>query len=282
MNSEAPRVKASGESEVWNAIAAFERILEAIPNDHVALETLYEAYTQIGQTSRAIEYLVRLAESALEERDFGAAPGILTRFQELDDLADASAREATRKLQEMMKDAPQTPVAPTTHPDDSKRKSINITGELSLAWNLLQAGELSQDQYSSVVHDLSEGSARDTDSPVSVLHVLQGRGIGNLEKIMAFLARDTGTPVVVLSSFELLPEAVNLLTMNFMSTAGAIVFGRISDEAMVAVLNPYNTELREQVKQATGKPCHFYLVSANSYDQALSDIRKMAAAAAEQ
>ncbi|MFH0878873.1 MAG: hypothetical protein V2A34_04100, partial [Lentisphaerota bacterium] len=68
------------ESEVWNAIAAFEQILEAIPNDRVALETLFEAYEQIGDKTRAMDYLLKLATSIAEESDVDAAPDIIQKL----------------------------------------------------------------------------------------------------------------------------------------------------------------------------------------------------------
>ncbi|MEI6217777.1 MAG: hypothetical protein WCP86_02660, partial [bacterium] len=50
------------ESEVWSAIAAFEQILEAIPNDRTSLAPLAHAYEQIGDLARAKDYTVRLAD----------------------------------------------------------------------------------------------------------------------------------------------------------------------------------------------------------------------------
>ena len=44
-------------------------------------------------------------------------------------------------------------------------------------------------------------------------------------------------------------------------------------DALVAILNPYDTELRKEVESITGKACHFYMVSAESYDVCLNTIR---------
>ena len=61
------------EAEIWNAIAAFEKILEAIPNDRISLETLIEAYEKVGDHTRAKEYLLRLANVLIDESDEDAA-----------------------------------------------------------------------------------------------------------------------------------------------------------------------------------------------------------------
>ena len=48
------------EAEVWSAISAFEQILEAIPNDRASLEALSNTYEQIGDHTKAKEYMLRL------------------------------------------------------------------------------------------------------------------------------------------------------------------------------------------------------------------------------
>ena len=50
----------SSDANVRDAIVAFEQILEAIPDDRVALEMLAEAHEQAGNKDKAVEYLARL------------------------------------------------------------------------------------------------------------------------------------------------------------------------------------------------------------------------------
>jgi len=269
------------ESEVWSAIAAFERILEATPNDRAALETLHDAYQRIGQTSKAIEYLIRLAQTILDENDTDAAPGVLRRLQALGQ-EDETLNDIVEQLTDLVGEIPDPGGPQETAPRESRRKTIDITSELSLAWSLLQAEELTQDQYSSVVHDLSESSTRAADTPVSVLHVLHGRGFSQIDKIIAFLSNDTSTPVLSLKNFEIPQEAHTLLPLEFMATRGAIVFELMGDDALVAILNPYDTELREQVERLTARKCHYYLVHPGDYDNTLHDIRKTLLSASEE
>ena len=54
---------------------------------------------------------------------------------------------------------------------------------------------------------------------------------------------------------------------------GAIVFELMGRDALVAILNPYDAELRKEVESITGKECHFYMVAAESYDHCLDTIR---------
>jgi hypothetical protein len=154
------------------------------------------------------------------------------------------------------------------------RKGPDITREVSLAWDLMQAGELSSDDYSAVVHDLSESSSKRIDVPVSVLHALHDRGYKGYEKIMAYMSRASGVPIVPLSGFEVLPAAYSQMPTDFMTQRGAVVFEVMGPDCLVAVLNPFDKDLQGDVKKALGKRCHFYLVSSSDYDVCLANIRK--------
>ena len=49
-------VRSKEESEIWDAIGAFEKIIEALPNDHISIEALAVAYEQVGDHDRAKHY----------------------------------------------------------------------------------------------------------------------------------------------------------------------------------------------------------------------------------
>jgi tetratricopeptide (TPR) repeat protein len=259
------------ESDVWNAIAAFEQILEAIPNDRVALETLFEAYEQIGDRSRALDYLSQLAQTIAEEGDAEAAPDVINKLNAY--VQDNPAVKALLQQLERLLVQKKLPSS-DSQSETGKRKNIDITNELAMAWNLLQAGELSQEDYSNVVHDLSENSSKNVQVPISVLHVLQDRSFKNMEKVLKFLVKDSGMPIVSLSSFELPKEYCTLLPIVYPMHRGAIVFEQMSQDLLVAVLNPYDAVLQADVKRITGKKCHFYLTLASEYDNTLEKIKK--------
>jgi len=70
------------EGEVLSAIAAFEQILEAIPNDRASLEALANTYEQIGDHTKAKEYAVRLANVLIEEKDTEAAQAVAEHLKQ--------------------------------------------------------------------------------------------------------------------------------------------------------------------------------------------------------
>jgi tetratricopeptide (TPR) repeat protein len=265
--------KNTSEREVRDAIDAFEQILEAIPNDRMALETLADAYEQINDRKKALEYVIRLAEVIEEDRDTETAPRLIEKLRSLG-ANDPSAKQMLETLQKMVaptRKAPEPTAARKT--PVSKRKVIDVTAEMALAWNLVQAGELTQEDYSNVVHDLTESSSKNIEVPVTVLHVLHDRNFKNLDKVLTFLSSQSGLPIVSLSNFEVQKDTSKLLPELFMMHRGAIVFELMGRDALVAILNPYDTELRKDVESTTKKACHFYMVSAESYDNCLGTIR---------
>jgi hypothetical protein len=265
--------KNASEREVRDAIDAFEQILEAIPNDRMALETLIDAYEQISDRKKALEYVIRLAEVIEEDRDTETAPRLIQKLRALGG-TDPTAKQMLENLQKLVVPVRKEPAAPATRKSPiSKRKVIDVTAEMALAWNLVQAGELTQEDYSNVVHDLTENSSKNVEVPVTVLHVLHDRTFKNIDKVLTFLSSQSGLPIVALANFEVQKDTFKLLPEDFMMHRGAIVFELMGRDALVAILNPYDTELRKDVESITGKACHFYMVSAESYDNCLGAIR---------
>lgn len=151
VESEAYLPKHDPESEAWSAISAFETILEAFPDDRSSLETLSHAYEHIGDQTKTLEYLRRLAEVVL---------------------------------------------------------------------------------------------------------------------------RDAAVPIVALSSFEIPAELYEVLPLEFMIRRGVIVYDYVGEEALVVVMNPYDTALRQQVEARLGRKCHFFISLPSEFDAAVERIKE--------
>jgi len=266
------------ESEVWNAIGQFEKILEVMPNDRFSLETLADAYEKIGDHTRANDYLIRLANVLADEGDEDAAHEILLKLKQLDkpeqNVKDAIARLEnlqSKKVMAVVIDSGQTPASRQGH----------VAAEISMAWNLLQAKKLSQEEYSLIVHDLSENSGRINEVPVSTLHALHDRHYAGINDIMAFVATACNTPMICLANFELQKDVCCLLSPEFMTNRGAIVFEMIGNDALVALLNPYDNQLKMDVTGLTGKDCHYFLVAPEDFDNALGKVKLLMAKPSE-
>lgn len=263
------------ETEIWNAIAYFEKILEALPNDRLSLETLSNAYEKVGDHTRAKAYTLRLAQVLINEADEDGIGELLVKIRQFDQ-NDPEVKVAIASL-ESLKPAKLMAVV-RDDMDQLSRRSANIAAEISMAWNLLQANKLNQEDYAHVVHDLSENSARALDVPVSTLHVLQDRNHPGFNEILTFIASSCHLPLISLANFDVQPNTVALLPVEFCIKRGAIVFETMSNDALVAVLNPYDTQLPRDMEDLTGKTCHRYLVTPADFDATLGKIKKMSTA----
>lgn len=273
------------EGQVWSAIAAFEQIVGTIPNDRISLEALSHAYEQVGDLARSRDYLVRLANVVVDEKDRDAAELLrerLVRYAASDEkvkhaearieayLASGQPEAKVIALDEAVTAAVESRKA-AAEPD---RSTSHVASELSFAWTLFQAGELSQEEYATVAQDLSEASASDRNVTVSVLHVLHDRGNRNMEQIVAFAARETGTPMIPLSLFDPQGAAVKLMPMDFMVKHGVIAFELMGHDVLVAVLNPYNKAMRRKIETIVGQTCHFFLTMPEDFDAAMERLTK--------
>jgi hypothetical protein len=268
------------EQEVWSAISAFEQILEAMPQDIASLQALSHAYEQIGDLTRAKDYLLRLGGVLLDEGDVAAAKELVHKIAAYAG-EDARAADLVARIEQAGLKPPPA-VVPTAEPvagsralrqEVQERAVFSMADELSFAWNLMEAKELTQDEYASIVHDLTEMSATDNNTTISVLHVLQFRASKSLDRIMGFVARDCGTPIVALGSFGFPVDAMLALDLTFMIRRGALVFGFIGSEALVVVMNPYNELLRKDIEVITGRKCHFFVALPSDFDQAMLRVR---------
>lgn len=279
------------EEEVWVAISAFEQILEAMPNDRASLEALSHAYGQIGDHVREREYIIRLGNVLANEGDQEASQLLAARLEPyLRD--DPRAEGLATRLRDVaaggvrLKADAGGVAAQSGSAQDARtaRSRFSMADELSFAWNLLQANQLSQDEYASVVHDLTEMSASDAADTISVFHALAFRASKNLERSMGFVVQDCGSPIINLASFGFPMEAMVMLPIDFMVRRGVLVFDFIGQDALVAIMNPYNLQLRSDVESLTGRKCHFFICLPSDFDQAVSRIRALLAekAAAEE
>lgn len=268
-----------------DSIAMLEQILEVMPQDIDALKALYNANLQSGNPKRAFEYLNRIIDLAAELADpvlFAYLQNELPRFEETNSAEVAAHQVRIRTLfgvHKINQDISRSAESPPTEHRD-KAVDTDISEELALAWRLYEESQLSQDDYSSVLHDLTEVSSKDLDVPISVLHVLNDRGFSNLTRIMAFASKRSGLPYISLANFELDEHAASALPLDYSIHEGVLPFGYLGNDLMVAVLNPFNGALVEKAEQESGHRCHVFLVEPDDYDAALATLQTIVSAAA--
>ncbi len=270
------------EEDVWSSISSNEEVLERVPNDHKALHSLSVAYGQIGDHTKAKEYIVRLADVALLEKNGVVAIDVLNNLR-LYAEDDPSLNEILLQIDLLSQTAVDKGAASlssgkkkTSLELKAESATFSLAREMTFAWKLVESGDLSQAEYAGVINDLTEMSGQADDLTISLLHVLESRNIGDVDKYMGSFAEKCGTPIISLDNFEITLETVFSLPINFVVARGAMVFDFVGAEALVAILNPYDLDVRSEVKELlNGKICHFFVTQSSQFDRRVERAREI-------
>jgi hypothetical protein len=289
------------ERQVWETVAFFEQMLQTMPEDRVSLEVLADAYGHAGDSAKARDFLLRLAQIVIRDNDRAAARALHGRLAEYagePGVAEILARLASLMVVTATASQPRRETAPAVAPpvvapppqkaldaaqlvnDQGYRRQI-INQELELAWLLHERQFLNEDQYTMLVNDLAELSSKaEEPKPLSILYLFQDRQLPGLDKALAMLAEKSGLPLLPLHAFEPQREAGQALPFDYQMVRGALPFDAISRDLLVAVLNPLSEDLRRDVARVTKRACHFFLVSPGDFERAAVKIKNLPAPSA--
>jgi hypothetical protein len=264
----------SPKNELQQTAAMLEQILEVMPDDLFTLRALYETSLKLEQPEKAFECLKRLDDGARTAQNGEIIAFVLNQYASIvEDMPEVQKRIDRLTELQAVTDL-MSSVAPASPP--SIRNGIE--SEMALAWDLFQDEQLSQEEYSNVLHDLTEMSSRNMNTPVTVLHILHDRNFSRFDRLMTHLCVKSGVPIIALSQFDEQEDLREILPMDFISHHGALPFARVGGELLLAVLNPLDKELLDRAAETAGCRCHAYLVSPQEYDLRLAQIKKALAA----
>lgn len=263
---------------VDEAIALFEGVLQTTPDDQGALAALAAAYEQAGNTLRARVTLLRLAKVLVAKRDAAGAAGAIEALRPLA-TDDFDALEALNALEALVKEHPgatasgsassRVIAAATPVPSGVALGRIVLDREMRLAWDLLEAKEINQDEYATAIDDLTVQTADSRGArTVSLLHALVDRSVPGFDRIVRYLSSRGKCPYIDLNAFEVVDVPLHGLPAEYLIRQGAIVFDTCGEELLVALLNPVDAKLRSDIERRLGRPCHFYFATSESFDAA--------------
>lgn len=220
--------------KLQQSIDFFEQVLKALPDDPVALELLAAVYSYLGQHEKAEEMQFALARVRRQEQvgKSAAEPPLPSDF---------------------------IPVATT----EGNVAALAIASEASLAEEL---GE------SALAERLRKSPVGGKLSLVSALAGLAKENPSAAESALRSLADRYGVPPVPLEAFE--PEAalVKRIPEELLRVRGVIPFARLGDWALVALLSPQDSQLRNSVSKALGGKVQFYLGEPRAVTAALAKL----------
>lgn len=272
--------------EARQALQTFEHILEIMPDDQGTLEAVIMAAEQCGEREKAMNARMRLVDvlEGQDEHELAGEHLEVMRTSE-DDAVQAwlAAHDqkqrpapAAKPVTATGKPVPDTKAAKPSPAAKSVPVKADISGEIDLAWKLMEAEKISQEEYASLVKDLTEMSSSPRLDTVSVLHALEAGHHKNLESILAHISQAARTPYLSMACFTMRAELLPFLPDEFMVARGALVFEVMGKELLVALLNPLNASTREEVQRISGRTCHFYLTRASEFDAAHKRLKESA------
>ncbi|MGE4489546.1 MAG: hypothetical protein AB7E95_08390 [Kiritimatiellales bacterium] len=258
--------------ELQQTVSMLEQILEVMPDDLFTLRALYETMLKLGEPEKAMECLKRLDDQSRAAQNSEMIDFVINQYESVvDELPEV--RKRIDRLQELQLVCGLTADLPAP-PKPAEGRGGAIESEMALAWDLFQDEILSQEEYSNVLHDLTEMSSRAVSVPVTVLHILHDRNFSRFERLMTYLCQKSGVPIMALGQYDERDDLRDLLPLDFITRHGAMPFAQISGELLLAVLNPFDRDLVCLAEELSGRRCHPYLVTPQEYDQRLAQIRK--------
>ena len=276
------------EPKISEAIAFFEQMLQTMPGDRTSLEFLAVAYEQTGQSEKRRDCLIRLADCLVREKDFDNAQIIAARLSAAY-RGDPGASAAVERVAELIQGhiletaAPPGPAeayagavpAAAAGAGGMQDPAVEVhaltrsaaAAEMELVWYWRDHEFLPKEVCMDVLHVLTEHPVSDVASLISALVLLDEQHPELTDGLMEAMQRASETAPIPLELFDPSAEALKVLSPTFIRVKGVMPFALLGGEALVAVLNPLNPALREEVVRRAGRPCHFFFAHPRSWLQ---------------
>ena len=273
------------DQKLVEAIAFFEQMLQTMPEDRTSLEFLSVAYEQTGQFEKHRDCLVRLSDCLVREKDFEHAQSIAQRLSAFSDYEPARAaveRVAESVQNQILKETvasssvtgglekPMRPAVGVYQDAGLEVHALSRTAssaEMELVWYWKDHNFLPKELCMDILHVLTESQITDHPMLVSALALLDEQHPEYTEQVMEKMQRDSGVPPIPLELFEVQPKAVEALSPVFIHVRGVLPFALLGNEVLVAVLNPLNKALQEEIVARSGKACHFFFAHPRMWQE---------------
>jgi hypothetical protein len=250
--------------ELLDAIRLLE---EGIPNvdDPVGISiALFDIYSEMENMVEAGNCLVN-ASRRVEPGEHDDLIYFLYNQLELFAQLNPEAQSAYERLGQFISQDDGTLDANTLYVDQRKLYQVDLIPEILLANHLHRSRILSNQEYHLTLQDLCWLTSKAPSSPRSCLYVLDDRELPHRDKAIEFLAHDSATPFLNLDLISVENDFFEVLPYDFCVRRAACVIGEVGGEPLVALLNPYNLQLKKDVARLIDSEAHFFLTSPEAY-----------------
>jgi hypothetical protein len=261
--------------EVLEAIHLLESELENVEDPVGMYITLFDLYSELENMQEAGLCLVEASRRVSADAHSDLAFFLYNQLELFAQLSP-EAQDAYERLGHLIAGDQGDFDPNTVHLDQRKLTMSDFIPEILLAQHLMRSKTISQSEYQVVIQDLCWCGSKEQTTPRSCLYVLHDRELPHEEKAIEFLAHDASTPFLDLTLVDPDPDLMDVLPPESCVRRAACVFGEVGGEPMVALLNPFNLQLKDDIARRLECDPHFFLTHAAGYSHFLELQRRLA------
>lgn len=254
--------------ELLDAIHLLEEGITEVDDPVGIYIALFDIYSEMENMVEAGNCLVQ-ASRRVEPGEHDDLIYFLYNQLELFAQLNPEAQSAYERLGQFISQDDGTLDANTLYVDQRKLYQVDLIPEILLANHLHRSRILSDQEYHLSLQDLCWLTSKAPSAPRSCLYVLNDRELPHRDKAIEFLAHDSATPFLSLDLVSVESEFFEVLPHDFCVRRAACVFGEVGGEPLVALLNPYNLQLKDDVARLIESEPHFYITSPRTYQDFL-------------
>jgi len=252
--------------ELLDEAALYESILQRMPQDSFSLERLVDIWSQCGDKAKEAFYRhqLELLQNNEELMPMAPSPSNLSASKPLRTVISEHHSRRSSSFPRPNVSEPSIHLGESQLLVDESWKDKRVHMELLirlLEWKLIDAtkytklvGLLSLIDFS-CVHDAPQGA----------LHLLRASSGEEYEQTLKALSMTSGLNRVDLLEFST-TDVISELPRELVYNLEVVVFSKCKDEVSVAMLNPYNTKLKNLLEDYYALPVEFYLTDVDSFD----------------
>lgn len=268
----------------------YEQVLEKMPGDIFSIEALIEIFEQIGDDEKVEELKGQLANVENGEDLKPVTNTIKSRTSSFS-ISVNTNNLTNRKVSLKSRPSVSDPVPPSWRRKHQELDQIKMTkaladlvfslqyslkSQVDLMVRLYDVELLTKKQFSKIVYRLSEHKfSRAPVKPMMVVHMLEECSELELEKVQYFLSRKSSLPYIDISLMDFDDKLYSILPETLIFNHGIIAFKKVAGDFCIAVLNPLNTELMKETSFLLGTNVHFFITSAQEFDEYIREGSKL-------
>jgi hypothetical protein len=262
--------------ELLDAIHLLEKAIPEVDDSLGIYISLFDIYSEIESMTDAGHCLVEAAKQVHPGHHDDLAYFLYNQLELFAQL-HPDAQSAYERMGQLISQDNGELDANTLYLDQRKLYQVDLIPEILLANHLHRSRVISDQEYHLCLQDLCWFTSKAPQAPRSCIYVLEDRGLPHCQKAIEFLCHDAATPYIDLALIDIKPDFFDILPPDYCFRRAACVFGEVGGEPLVAVLNPHNLQLLNDVSRITESEPHAYLASARGY-QTFLDQQKTALA----